>query len=157
MPPTFLFDLSTIDLNKVEFDKAAILEVNPQRGDMEQLDGIIWADKDQKSILGFKDVRADEFWVEGHIPGRPLLPGVLMIECAAQVASFYCRVFLNWTGFVGFGGVEDVKFRQQVVPGQRLLMLAQHVWERHRRIKCNVQGVIDGTIVFEASIIGAQL
>ena len=157
MPPTFLFDLASIDLNAIQHDQEAIREANPQRGDMEQLNGIIWANAESKSILGFKDVKADEFWVEGHIPGRPLLPGVLMIECAAQVASFYTREYLKWTGFVGFGGLEDVRFRQQVVPGKRLLMLAQHVSERHRRIRCNCQGIVDGSIVFEASVIGVQM
>ena len=93
MPPTFLFDLDSLDLNAVQHNQEVIREVNPQRGDMEHLNGIIWADAPRKCILGYKDVRADEFWVPGHIPGRPLLPGVLMIECAAQVASFYTKYY----------------------------------------------------------------
>ena len=157
MPPTLLFDLNSINLDAVEYDQNAIREVNPQRGDMEHLNGIIWSDKKAKRILGFKDVREDEFWVPGHIPGRPLLPGVIMIECAAQVAAFYTREFLGWPGFIGFGGVEEVRFRQQVVPGKRLLMLAEHLSERHRRIRCLSQGVVDGVVVFEATIIGVQL
>ena len=157
MPPTLLFDLANIDLNTVAFDQEAIRRANPQRGHMEQLNGIIWADGTDGLILGYKDVRPDEFWVEGHIPGRPLYPGVLMIECAAQLASFYCRQFMHWEGFIGFGGVEDAKFRQPVLPGQRMLVLAKRIWQRHRRICCHNQGLVDGVLVFETAIIGTQM
>ena len=57
---------------------------------MEHLNGVNYYDHNGK-IVGYKDVREDEFWVEGHIPGRPLLPGVIMIEAAAQLASFLCQ------------------------------------------------------------------
>ena len=157
MPPTFLFDLSKIDLNAIEYDQEAVRRANPQRRAMEHLNGIIWSDREKGQVLGFKNVRDDEFWVDGHIPGRPLLPGVMMIECAAQLASFYSKVFLEWTGFIGFGAVDGVKFRQEVVPGQRLLMLAQHVSQRHRRISCITQGVVNGSIVFEAEIVGVKM
>src|SRR5690606_31456615 len=98
-------------------------------------------------IIGYKDVTADEFWVEGHIPGRPLFPGVLMIEAGAQLASFYTKHVLKWPGFVGFGGVDRVKFRQQVLPGSRLYIIGERKWERHRRIGCDIQGMIDGNLV----------
>jgi 3-hydroxyacyl-[acyl-carrier-protein] dehydratase len=157
MPPQTLFDLSAIDMNAIAFDQEAIRQANPQRGDMEQLNGIIYADSKLERILGYKDVKADEFWVSGHIPGRPLLPGVLMIEGAAQLASFYTRVFEKWEGFIGFGGVEECKFRAQVAPGNRLLILCQKTWERHRRISCKTQGWVNGQLAFEATIIGAQM
>ena len=84
---------------------------------MEQLDAVIW--QHEGSILGRKDVREDEFWVPGHIPGRPLLPGVVMLEAAAQLSSFHTATYVGWEGFIGFGGLEDVKFRAAVKPGQR--------------------------------------
>src|SRR5437016_11585022 len=136
MPPQFLFDISAIDLNSIAFDQEKIRAANPQRGDMEHLNGIVWADGLAGRIIGFKDVRADEFWVPGHIPGRPLFPGVLMIESAAQLASFYTRTFVGWKGFIGFGGVEDTKFRSQIPPGVRLYLIGQKQWERHHRIRC---------------------
>ncbi|WP_428937587.1 3-hydroxyacyl-ACP dehydratase FabZ family protein [Fontivita pretiosa] len=157
MPPQLLFDLSGIDLNEVAYDQEAIRQCNPQRGDMEQLNGIIFADPSKGRIVGFKDVRPDEFWVPGHIPGRPLLPGVLMIEAGAQLASFYTRKFVGWKGFIGFGGLENCKFRQQVPPGVRMYLLGQKIWERHHLICCNVQGLVNGNLAFEASIIGTEL
>jgi 3-hydroxyacyl-[acyl-carrier-protein] dehydratase len=157
MPPQFLYDISNIDLTKVVFDQEAIRAANPQRGHMEHLNAIVYADGPAGRIIGYKDVRPDEFWVEGHIPGRPLLPGVLMIETGAQLASFYTRVFVGWKGFIGFGGCEDVKFRSQVPPGKRMYIIGQKIWERHHRICCKVQGMVDGTICFEAGITGTEM
>lgn len=155
MPPTLLFDLAAIDLDQILHDQEAIRRVNPQRGAMEHLNGVIWTDRTH--ILGFKDVRHDEFWVAGHIPGRPLLPGVIMLEAAAQLSSFYTHEYLGWEGFVGFGGLEAVRFRSAVPPGKRLYVLATVLDHRHRRIRGATQGVVDGNIVFEADVIGIQM
>ena len=155
MPPTLLFDLSQIDLDHVLAGPERIREVNPQRGDMEHLDAVVW--HREEKILGYKDVTDDEFWVPGHIPGRPLLPGVIMLEAAAQLSSFLTRVYVGWEGFIGFGGLEDVKFRSPVTPGQRLYLLADLTDVRHRRIKANIQGVVGGNVVFEAVIIGTKM
>ena len=157
MPPQLLYDLSQIDLNKVLYDQEAVRAVNPQRGDMEHLDAVVHVNGERGEIIGYKDVRADEFWVAGHIPGRPLLPGVIMIEAAAQVAAFYTSTVVGWTGFIGFGGAEAIRFRQPVVPGSRLHLVVLKTEQRHRRIVCKVQGLVKGAVVFEASIIGTQV
>ncbi|MHC4708633.1 MAG: 3-hydroxyacyl-ACP dehydratase FabZ family protein, partial [Planctomycetota bacterium] len=105
MPPPLLFDLSQIDLTRPPiFDKEAIGKMNPQRCEMEQLDGILWYDKKKFLVLGYKDVTEDEFWVRGHIPGRPLMPAVIMIEAAAQLSSFFVKQIYELGGFIGFAG-----------------------------------------------------
>jgi len=157
MPPKLLFDISKIDLNRVLFGPEAIRLRNPQRGDMEQLDAIVAVDSEVGQIIGYKDIRADEFWAPGHIPGRPIFPGVLMIEAAAQLCSFYTREYEKWTGFIGFGGAEEIRFRAPVLPGHRLYIIAKKTWSRHGRFGCNAQGLVDGQIVFEATIIGTQV
>ncbi|MCC7147560.1 MAG: beta-hydroxyacyl-ACP dehydratase [Phycisphaeraceae bacterium] len=150
-----LFDLTGIDLQKVQFDAAAIEAVNPHRGCMRLLDGVIYENAEQTQAVAYKDVRADEFWVPGHVPGRPLYPGVLMVESAAQLASF---VTLRRLGadfpFMGFVGADDIKFRMQVTPGTRLLLLALQVEFRKRRSVCRTQGWINGALAFEATITG---
>jgi 3-hydroxyacyl-[acyl-carrier-protein] dehydratase len=156
MPPKYLFDISGIYFEKDLFDQSAIRAANPQRGDMEHLNSIVWAKPEDGLIIGYKDVRPDEFWVAGHIPGRPLLPGVLMIEAGAQLASFYTRTYVGWKGFIGFGGVDEVKFRMQVPPGVRMYILGKKLWERHHRIYCNVQGLVNGNLAFEAGITGTE-
>jgi len=157
MPPQLLFDISGIDLDKVVFDQEYVRRHNPQRGDMEQLNGVVYAAPDRGHIIGYKDVREDEFWCAGHIPGRPLYPGVLMIEAGAQVASFYIRAFVGWKGFVAFGGVDECKFRSQVVPPCRMYVLGAKIADRHRRITCKVQGLVKGSLCFEALITGTEI
>jgi 3-hydroxyacyl-[acyl-carrier-protein] dehydratase len=156
MPPRLVFDISGIDLNQVTADQEEIRRYNPQRGDMEQLNRIIWADPASGRILGLREISDKEFWVPGHIPGRPLFPGVLMIEAAAQVASFYTRRYMGWEGFIGFGGVTECKFRSAVVPPARMLLLGQKMWERHGRVHCQVQGLVEGQIAFEVGVTGTQ-
>lgn len=156
MPPKLIFDITGIDLDKVVYDQDAIRQMNPQRDDMEMLNAIVHLDDQTHRIVGYKDIREDEFWVTGHIPGRPLFPGVLMIEAGAQLASFYTKQALKWEGFVGFGGVDGVKFRAQVTPGCRMYILGQRIWERHRRICCQVQGLVNGNLAFEATIVGTR-
>ena len=156
MPPTLIFDIAGVDLNAVVADREAIRRVNPQRGDMEHLDAIVWHDHKTRTI-GYKDVRHDEFWVSGHIPGRPLLPGVIMLEAAAQLASYHTKGVMGWTDFIGFGGVEECKFRAPVMPGCRLYMLAELVTARHRRFNSRIQGLVNGQVVFEAKIVGVVM
>lgn len=157
MPPQFLTDLSKIDLDQVLFDQEAIRLVNPQRGDMEHLNAVIYVDQSVGLIIGKKIVRADEFWVPGHIPGRPLLPGVIMIEAAAQLACYYTKYYLQAKGFIGFGGTGETKFRSEVVPGSTLYLITQHTWTRHRRYGSKCQGIINGQLAFETEIIGVQM
>ncbi len=159
MAPRALFDLTTFDPGIVKFDAAAIEAVNPHRGAMRLLDGVYWCDDDWTRAAAYKDVRPDEFWVPGHIPGRPLMPGVLMIEAAAQLASFVISHYLKKGegGFIGFVGCDEVKFRNQVVPGDRLVILAEKVKFSSRRYICATQGWVGDNLCFEATITGMAI
>ena len=112
MPPELIFDPSQLDFNRVVADLEQIRKVNSQRFEMEQLTAIVHVDRTEHLIVGYKDVRADEFWVRGHLPGYPLMPGVLMCEAAAQLCSYYSVVqgLIAQGDFVGFGGLENVRF-----------------------------------------------
>ncbi|MHC4994683.1 MAG: 3-hydroxyacyl-ACP dehydratase FabZ family protein [Planctomycetota bacterium] len=154
MASALFFDLDSIDTHQIVYTKEQIEAVNPQRGDMQHLDGITWVNDEISLGLGFKDVTEDEFWVEGHIPGRPLLPGVIMIEAAAQFSAFLMNQRIPDIGFVGFTGCENVKFRGQVTPGQRLWLLGKEHKFGKRRMICDIQGVVDNTLVFECRVIG---
>ncbi|HZL34328.1 MAG TPA: hypothetical protein VFC78_03395 [Tepidisphaeraceae bacterium] len=156
MPPQLLYDITGIDLDRILFDQEAIRQANPQRGEMEQLNAIVHAAPEKGQIIGYRDIGLDEFWIPGHIPGRPLFPGVLMIEAGAQLASFYTRKYIGWKGFIGFGGADAIRFRQPVQPGCRLYILGLETSNRHHRVTCKVQGLVNGAQVFEASIIGSE-
>jgi 3-hydroxyacyl-[acyl-carrier-protein] dehydratase len=158
MPPEVNFDPARLDLSRVVADHEAILRVNPQRFEMAQLTTIVLIDKDQHLVAGYKDVRDDEFWVRGHMPGYPLLPGVLMCEAAAQLCGYYTVIAgLQQGDFIGFGGMENVRFRGTVKPGDRLVLVAKGKDIRPRRCVFNVQGFVGTTMVFHADIIGVPL
>ena len=154
MPQDFLIDLSTLDLNKSIVDIETIRAIIPHRYEMEQLSGIVKFDPEQGIIVGYKDVSPKEFWVRGHIPGRPLMPGVLMLEAAAQLCTYYYKKTTQDDRFLGFGGIDKVKFRGKVVPGDRLVLIAKNRELRARRAILDTQGVVDGKLVFEGVIIG---
>ena len=157
MVPSLLFDISHLDLDQVQLDTAAVEATNPHRGHMRMLDGVIWMPPEMDRGVAYKDIGADEFWVAGHIPGRPLFPGVLMIEAGAQLASLIFVKRMPGMKFLGFSGVDDVKFRGQVVPGDRLLILGKQLELRPRRSICAVQGLVRGNMVFEAVITGMPM
>lgn len=159
MPSELLFDISKIDLDAVAYDRDAISKFNPQSGDMCQLDHVIWTDESFTSAVGVKHVRDDEFWVPGHIPGRPLLPGVIMIEAAAQVSSVLYQLRLNAdeSSFLGFTRCDNCVFRGQVVPGDTLHILVREHDFRRRRFTCDAQGIVDGKLVFEVRITGMKI
>ena len=158
MPPAFLFDLSKIDLNAEPiFNQKNILQINPQSFEMQQLDGILWYDKEKLLVLGYKDVTENEFWIRGHIPERPLMPGVIMIECAAQVLSFFVRKICGVDAFIGFASIDSAKFRATVIPGQRLYLLGHLTKFKSRKYSAHIQGVVDGTMVFETHVSGMKV
>ena len=154
MPAKPLFDLAKIDTSKVIVDLEGVMAVNPQRYEFQQLHGLYYYNPADGEIAGFRDVRDDEFWVRGHIPGRPLFPGVLMIETAAQLVSYYAMSRCPEKGFLGFGGVGDVKFRGAVTPGRRILMIAKEKEFRERRCAGMTQAYVDGKLVYEGLIAG---
>ena len=87
MAPQLLFDLSQIDLEGLLHDVADIERINPHRGAMRLVDGVIWENAETQEILGFRDIGDDEFWVPGHFPGRPPPP-----RSAAFPAGWHERV-----------------------------------------------------------------
>jgi 3-hydroxyacyl-[acyl-carrier-protein] dehydratase len=158
MPPVALVDPATIETSRVLVDREGIRQANPQRFEMEQLTAIVAVDPEQHLIIGYKDVEPDEFWVRGHVPGYPLMPGVLICEAAAQLSSFYCHeIKIVQDGFLGFGGMEDVRFRGPVRPGDRLVLVSKAVRVNRRQTIFEVQGFVDNNMVFHGRIIGVPL
>ena len=157
MAATPFIDLSTIDLRKVLVTKEQIYERLPHRYEFMQIDAITYLDKEQRLAVGLRNVREDEFWVKGHIPGRPLFPGVLMLESAAQMASYLSQELRPDDRFLGFGGVDAVKFRGAVAPPARMYFILKAIDIRSRRTVCDAQGIVDGKLVFEARITGLPI
>jgi 3-hydroxyacyl-[acyl-carrier-protein] dehydratase len=158
MPPVAFVDPAAIDTSKILYDLEAIRQRNPQRFEMEQLTAIVHLDQDAHLIVGYKDVSPEEFWIKGHMPNYPLMPGVLICEAAAQLCSFYChQLGLMDAGFMGFGGMEDVRFRGQVRPGDRLLIMAKASRVHRRQTVIDSQAFVGSNMVFHGRIIGVPL
>ena len=158
MPPPAIIKPSELDLNHVVADAAAIRAVNLQRFEMEALTAIVLSDPVRKLIVGYKDVGPDEFWVRGHMPGIPLMPGVMMCEAAAQLCSYYLMTHKVFDAdFVGLGGLDKVQFRQPVRPGDRLVIVAKMTRERTFFAQSDVQGFVGDAMVFNAIVQGVPL
>jgi len=157
MPPPVILDPTALDFSQPLAVRADIERVLPHRYEFALLDAVLMLDLERGVYAGYHDVRPDAFWVRGHIPGRPLFPGVLMIEAAAQLASFvHARLFPD-AGFLGFTGVDEVKFRGTVQPPCRLVMVGRAKQVRPRRMICQTQGFVGTTMVFEGEITGMSI
>jgi len=155
VPRQPIVDPHSIDLNHIAYDIDAIRAVNRQRFEMEHLSAIVHLDARERTIVAYKDITEDEFWVRGHIPARPLMPGVVMCEVAAQAAS----VLLYYLSekkpeFIGFGGMDSVRFRGTVVPGDRFVMVGKVEILTTRLSKLKAQGFVGAKMVFEGTILG---
>jgi 3-hydroxyacyl-[acyl-carrier-protein] dehydratase len=154
-----IIDVSQIDCGRVIADIHEIRQCNPQRHEMEQLTAIVYEDLENKICVGYKDVTRDEFWVRGHMPGMPLMPGVIMLEAAAQICSYFTQKHnLLGADMVGFGGVDGVRFRDPVIPGDRLILACQLVKARPRRmVVSRFEGWVGDSRVVEGEMKGIPI
>ena len=158
MPETPTIDLTQIDFTAVVADKAQIYSVLKQAGRFALLDKVVRFSTEERVSIGYKEIRADDWWCADHVPGRPLFPGVLMIETGAQLASWdHLRRHPEQKGFVGFGGLNDTRFRGQVEPGQRLVFVARETRVRSKMFLYAVQAFVKNDLVFETEVIGVVI
>jgi 3-hydroxyacyl-[acyl-carrier-protein] dehydratase len=157
MKPLIL-DFSEYDLNAVVADTETIRSYNPQRHEMEQLSAICFEDPVRGVCVGYKDLTENEFWCRGHMPGMPLMPGVIMCEAAAQLASYYIHRFkLMDADVVGFGGLEEVRFRGVVRPGDRFVIVSRLLKVRRAIMTCEFQCFVNQSMVCEGILKGVAL
>jgi 3-hydroxyacyl-[acyl-carrier-protein] dehydratase len=156
-------DLPALDLNALDYANPlvgidAIRAVNPQRFEFEMLTGIVHIDTVGYRIVGFKDLSEDEFWTRGHMPGYPVLPGVLMCEAAAQLGGYYISRYVASPGMlIGLAGIDEARFLRPVRPGDRLVLVGTGVKIHRRLSRFRVVGTVGGEKVFEAVVGGVTL
>jgi 3-hydroxyacyl-[acyl-carrier-protein] dehydratase len=111
----------------------------------------------EKRIVGLKNVTINEQYFQGHFPGAPVMPGVLIIEAMAQVAgvSIYCELPEREKKLIYFTGIENAKFRRPVVPGDQLRIEMELLQRRNRFGKMKGQATVDGKLVAEATVMFA--
>ena len=157
MPPPQLIDLSRVDLDRIVVSKEDLYRLLPHRFEFQLLDGFVLTDHPGGGGISFADIHSDDWWVRGHVEGRPLLPGVLMLEMAGQTAAALAAISGEHDHFIGFGGVDRCKFRDAVVPPARLHILCVLIENRRRRINARTQGIVNGKLIFEAEVTGMAM
>lgn len=153
-----LIDFERLDLTRVIAGPGQIGEACMQRGRFAMLDGILHFDAAGKVCVGYKEIRSNDWWAADHIPGRPLFPGALMCESAAQLATYDFIQRRKLQGlppiFVGFGGLNDVRFRSTVVPDCRLILAGAVERIRDKLFTYRTQAFVERKLVFEGEILG---
>lgn len=97
-----------------------IQEIIPHRYPFLLVDRIIEMEEGKRAV-GIKNVSANEPYFQGHFPGHPIMPGVLIMEALAQVGCVVILKMPEYQGYLGlFAGLDDVKFKRQVIPGDQL-------------------------------------
>jgi len=111
-----------------------------------------------KSVVGYKNVTANEHFFQGHFPGNPIMPGVLIIEAMAQVGGVLARLSIQGeqdqesTDAVYFMSIDKVKFRKPVVPGDQLRLQLQALRTGSRVWKLAGKAFVGEDLVAEAEL-----
>src|ERR1041385_5543973 len=135
----------------IELDHEAVKKTIPHRFPFLLIDKVTITDPD-KSAVGIKSVSGNEPFFQGHFPEKAIMPGVLIVESMAQVA---CALFLskpeakNKLAF--FMGMEEIKFRKPVVPGDRLELKVEILKMRDRFGKAKGEAYVEGQLATEAT------
>jgi 3-hydroxyacyl-[acyl-carrier-protein] dehydratase len=157
-------EASVLDLASIDFSNpiAGIEEIraaNPHRFEFEMLTAVVHIDTVNHIIVGYKDLTENEFWIRAHMPGFPLMPGVLMCEAAAQLCAYYydSQKIGDPGVLLGLGGLDETRFLRQVRPGERLVMVGTGVKIHRRMTKMRVVGTVGGEKAFETLVIGVPI
>lgn len=139
-------------------DIQEILSYLPQRYPILMIDRVISIEAG-KSIVAIKNVTVNEPYFLGHFPGKPIMPGVLILETMAQatgILALHANKERNKEGFLYlFAGIDNARFKRPVVPGDQLRIEAEVLSARCDIWKCKVKATVDGKLVCEAGLTGA--
>lgn len=134
-----------------------ILKILPHRYPMLLVDRILEFEAGKK-IVGLKNVSANEQFFQGHFPGAPVMPGVLIVEAMAQ-----CCAVLFLQGIEDrdrklflFGGIDKARFRRPVIPGDQLRLECEVIQARSNTVRMRGVATVDGTVVAEAEMLSVM-
>ena len=129
-----------------------IREILPHRYPFLLVDKVIELEPGKRAV-GIKNVSANEPFFQGHFPDYPIMPGVLIVEALAQIAGIAVAVIAENKGKLGvFAGIDSLKFKNQVVPGDVLTLEAEILLSKMGVTKAKVKATVDGKLAAEGEI-----
>jgi len=134
-----------------------IMKLLPHRYPMLLVDRIL--EIQEKRIIGIKNVSANEQFFQGHFPGAPVMPGVLIVEAMAQCAAvlFLRDIEDRDKKLFLFGGVDKARFRKPVIPGDQLILDCEVVARRANTVKVRGVARVGDVVVAEAELLSVMV
>ncbi len=127
----------------MQMNTSEIMEIIPHRPPFLLVDRIIEMDEENQRAVGIKNITMNEPQFQGHFPGRPIMPGVLMVEALAQVGAVMILKDPNYQGKLAvFTGINNFKFKKQVEPGDTLRLEVQMTAFKRVMGKANAEAYI---------------
>ena len=144
--------MSVLDINE-------IMKLLPHRYPMLLIDRILEIPEGGKRIVGLKNVSANEQFFQGHFPGAPVMPGVLIVEAMAQCAAvlFLREIEDRERKLFLFGGVDKARFRRPVLPGDQLILECDVLQKRASTVKVRGVAKVGGVVVAEAELLSVMV
>ena len=142
------------DPRQVVFSLEQIQNLLPHRYPFALVDRVIEYVPGKRAV-GLKNVTFNEPHFQGHFPGRPLMPGVLIVEAMAQVGGIVLTQMPDSPagGLFVFGGIDKVRFRRPVVPGDQLILTTELLWVKRKRFgKMFGRAEVDGQLACEGEL-----
>ena len=137
---------------KTTFTTEEIPQLLPHRYPFALVDRIIDYVPGEQAT-GIKNVTFNEPQFQGHFPGRPIMPGVLIVEAMAQVGGIVLTQLPGIDGLCMFAGIDKVRFRRPVVPGDQLVMTVNLLTVKRQRFgKMRARAEVDGQLVCEGEL-----
>ncbi len=128
-----------------------IMEVLPHRFPMLLVDRIL--EVSENHCRGIKNVSINEAFFQGHYPGRPIMPGVLILEAMAQTGAVILLAQPAYKGMVPvIGGIDEVKYKRQVVPGDQLVMDVELLWMRQGVGRIKATATVEGDLAAQMEL-----